>query len=223
MKLSSKISSLAVALAFVTGPAHASIALDANLAAPGVYYGTGNANGHFTVNTTAAGDELGIRAHVYQQNPTSPVGSTYNFALGQIISFDWSINPVSNSLAGITSIFTLTNLATGGTASWDALLVPDNATSSGGEQNSWRLSFGFLNGGPGNIGNISYNANVDSTYNATWTVNGLDGGPQSVSATFVQGNGAAVPEPATWAMLLLGFGVVGAAMRRRHNVRVNFA
>jgi PEP-CTERM motif len=33
----------------------------------------------------------------------------------------------------------------------------------------------------------------------------------------------AVPEPATWAMMLAGFGVVGFAMRRRRDVRVNFA
>lgn len=34
-----------------------------------------------------------------------------------------------------------------------------------------------------------------------------------------------VPEPATWAMMLLGFGAIGAAMRRRQkaSVRVNFA
>ena len=30
---------------------------------------------------------------------------------------------------------------------------------------------------------------------------------------------AAVPEPATWAMMILGFGVVGYAMRRRPNLR----
>lgn len=35
--------------------------------------------------------------------------------------------------------------------------------------------------------------------------------------------GAAVPEPATWAMMLLGFGLVGAAMRRKPTARVRFA
>ena len=37
---------------------------------------------------------------------------------------------------------------------------------------------------------------------------------------------AAIPEPATWAMMLIGFGAVGAAMRRRKavpKVRYNFA
>jgi len=36
---------------------------------------------------------------------------------------------------------------------------------------------------------------------------------------------SAVPEPATWAMMLLGFGMAGLAMRRRSNVRttVNYA
>lgn len=47
----------------------------------------------------------------------------------------------------------------------------------------------------------------------------LTGSVSSASVT------AAVPEPATWAMMLLGFGFVGSAMRRRQRqtVRVNFA
>jgi hypothetical protein len=34
---------------------------------------------------------------------------------------------------------------------------------------------------------------------------------------------AAVPEPATWAMMLAGFGIVGGAMRRRQRTSVSFA
>jgi hypothetical protein len=32
-----------------------------------------------------------------------------------------------------------------------------------------------------------------------------------------------VPEPAAWAMMLAGFGLVGSAMRRRSKVAVTFA
>jgi PEP-CTERM motif len=34
------------------------------------------------------------------------------------------------------------------------------------------------------------------------------------------GNQGAVPEPATWAMMLFGFGLVGSTMRRRTATRV---
>ena len=37
------------------------------------------------------------------------------------------------------------------------------------------------------------------------------------------GVGGAVPEPSTWALLILGFGSIGGAMRRRRNVAVKFA
>ncbi len=33
---------------------------------------------------------------------------------------------------------------------------------------------------------------------------------------------AAVPEPATWGMMILGFGAIGAATRRRRFTRVSF-
>jgi hypothetical protein len=37
------------------------------------------------------------------------------------------------------------------------------------------------------------------------------------SQVFLLGNaaGGGVPEPATWAMMILGFGMIGAALRRR--------
>jgi PEP-CTERM motif len=39
----------------------------------------------------------------------------------------------------------------------------------------------------------------------------------------VQFAGGAVPEPASWALMLSGFGLAGAAMRRRQSVRVTYA
>jgi hypothetical protein len=33
---------------------------------------------------------------------------------------------------------------------------------------------------------------------------------------------ASVPEPATWAMMIVGFGMVGGALRRRQARRVRF-
>ena len=68
---------------------------------------------------------------------------------------------------------------------------------------------------------------------------GLDSTPTSLTLTFNSTNGSAysgsatlavppatvpgVPEPATWAMTLIGFGAMGAAMRRRPRAAVTFA
>lgn len=42
-----------------------------------------------------------------------------------------------------------------------------------------------------------------------------DGRGSSNAQIFATGNVPAVPEPATWAMMLLGFGTIGVGMRRR--------
>ena len=41
----------------------------------------------------------------------------------------------------------------------------------------------------------------------------------STSASVTQGANGAVPEPATWAMMLIGFGAVGVSMRRRKTLQ----
>ena len=41
-------------------------------------------------------------------------------------------------------------------------------------------------------------------------------------ATYVDGEPSAVPEPATWAMMLMGFGLIGHTMRSRRKVAVRF-
>lgn len=52
----------------------------------------------------------------------------------------------------------------------------------------------------------------------------LTGGPSSLSFTGnVTFDAVAVPEPAAWALMLGGFGLVGGAMRRRDRTRVTYA
>ena len=47
-----------------------------------------------------------------------------------------------------------------------------------------------------------------------WSDNAFDSG-LAYAGVFVDGVGVGVPEPASWAMLIAGFGLVGAAARRR--------
>jgi hypothetical protein len=49
------------------------------------------------------------------------------------------------------------------------------------------------------------------------------GGAGKYSLNIAETVNAAVPEPATWAMFIGGFGVMGSAMRRRQRVNVSFA
>ena len=61
----------------------------------------------------------------------------------------------------------------------------------------------------------SFVANIQGSSNAAIFKTGGPGGGGN--------NPGGVPEPATWAMMLLGFGAIGAAMRRRQSMRVKFA
>ncbi len=69
----------------------------------------------------------------------------------------------------------------------------------------------------------SNSANIDHlAWVSTW--GGACGGSfpcgTQVAEAFVSGTTLSVPEPANWAMLIAGFGLVGAAMRRRAMVAV---
>lgn len=72
-----------------------------------------------------------------------------------------------------------------------------------------------------------------STYTYSYTATGsgtlqayiraLGAGSDNVGVVIDDVSLTAVPEPATWAMMIIGFGFIGAAMRRRQTVRVSFA
>ncbi|HEX7944190.1 MAG TPA: PEPxxWA-CTERM sorting domain-containing protein [Phenylobacterium sp.] len=198
-----------VGAAALASSAHATVAYDADLIAPGVIYGTGNENGHFTVDTTD-GVELGVRAHVHKQLATSPAGNLYSFALGDSISIDFSVHAFDfASLAGFTPLLTIHDLANNHIQSFNPGLIPDNAVSGPNAfQNSERLSFGFMDS--------LFNANQNNTFKITLSLAQAGGDLRSVTAVVKQGAGAsgAVPEPAAWALMILGFGGVGVTLRR---------
>ena len=112
--------------------------------------------------------------------------------------------------------------------------------------NPLTANFSFIFGSPFTItstlktfASIGYgdtsNASMDASNSAYWDgFNGvsLNGGQVNFNITSNSGTDwsksfvpkvSAVPEPATWAMMIVGFGLVGGVMRRRRSVRVTYA
>lgn len=109
---------------------------------------------------------------------------------------------------------------------WDGSNVTFWNSSGGNSFNWWVFQnvaspnlYHFFGWNSGNVNDATSAALYDS--NTGGGANGQLVGPVSVSVA--SPSTSAVPEPATWAMMLAGFGLAGAAMRRRQNVRVSFA
>ena len=71
-----------------------------------------------------------------------------------------------------------------------------------------------------------YAQNGDEIFGRFYYSNGVNYASGALNAnhvTIARLGAAAVPEPATWALMLLGFGVIGAAMRGRRRTGVRFA
>ncbi len=174
--------------------------------AVGFHYGVGNDYTPANAAVLTGVSELSLRFHQTGQTaPLSDANGVYSFALGTTpISFDWGITNLAVK-AFQPSLITVTNIGTGQTASYDPFFVGnDNYTGiPNTAQNSARINFGFL------LGN-GFTPNVDSTYRVS-----LTSGNESLSVDAKLGLGAtAVPEPATWAMMIVGVGAIGGATRR---------
>ena len=110
---------------------------------------------------------------------------------------------LTNTLAGLYSI-TLT------TSSPGVDFTSGLLTGLGGPYNLVEIS----DDGTNEFWRLTNPITLDpSTY--TLTINGNNTGAGSLGGSITIRQGVAVPEPATWAMMLIGFGAIGHAMRRR--------
>lgn len=185
----------------------------------GIYYGIGNGNGGWTVDTQN-NLELGLRAHVRYPEPLNVFNLTdnnqYNFTDGNSISpasraswnVDFSINTQMSGLGNdLLSSYAFT-LAMDKDPSlgqdWvyvDPLLIPDNAPSGSTTiaQNSQNVGFFPLL--------FPYGKTIPGTYDFTlsaYDVTGAFVASTSIRVN-VNGGGSAVPEVAsTGALALLG-------------------
>jgi hypothetical protein len=236
----SRNATIAVALGFVAlapGVALASpVLLQDNVplaTPPGVYHGTGNTNVGWTTLTTGNGIELGlaVQTHGVGIGNFLAAPGTANYTVssgpGSLASwnYDYSVNLGSSGLTigdiSKGASLTIFDQTTNTTVSFNPALVADNAglhpngtTVNGSNAQGFAVlsDIGFQNSE--NIGFSGFNPGANDTYVITMTVDGL-----SLSETVT-----AVPEPATWAMMILGFlGVGFMAYRRKGNVSLRLA
>jgi hypothetical protein len=138
------------------------------------------------------------------------VGTPDNVSIPNFVNFDTTTNSAgstspwfdfSNTQTG-SYIFNLTSSTLGATISLEQLL------STGGT-----VLVQQVTGSGRNLELDTGTLMADTTYRFTYTFNTpTNGGTVSGNSSFYL---AAVPEPATWAMMLIGFGGMGMAMRRR--------
>lgn len=108
--------------------------------------------------------------------------------------------------------------------------------SSGGGQTFLEFAFGSrITGAPAaSVVDMAFYVpeplSAGQTYTTTYAGRGIGGGGSfGVSYSYTPGRltitqqAGAVPEPSAWALMIAGFGMAGAAMRRRATARVRFA
>ncbi len=116
------------------------------------------------------------------------------------------------SLSGSALSATATDLLFNFSAPSGEFLLQNPSIGSSGPSYCAQINGCFDFVGPGEAVNTDFTFTFERTAQSG-----------SVVLASTGGTSGAVPEPGTWAMMLAGFGLMGAAMRRRQRVAVRFA
>jgi hypothetical protein len=198
--------------------------------------GNNNAGGPFgAANTNLAGQSYSV---VLSYNPSQFV--TSNFSInscgpnaGTSCSFQFSPTRTLTETLTVNGT-TIVNIATAGSLNLNSA---GNDSVNFSFQNSSGLSFsGQVTDGnalfpnQSNVNNPTFSnftnlAVTNGGFNQSGPNYNLGASPTTLSANFIAASTStsAVPEPTTWAMMIIGFGAIGGTMRRRQKVQVSFA
>lgn len=202
--------SLVAAAAFATAPAMATEIPDGTVSVVGLFNPTVNLTANpntFTASTgltfeiSGTGGFSGVSGLLGTMNGvldfSSSQGTTINQSIGNFFTFNDGTG--HNFQFSVDSVKTVSYSSTIGSSSFALYLLGSTVDT-------------FLN----------YSATPTSL---TLSFNSTGGSAYSASATLAVPPARVpdVPEPATWALTLMGFGAMGAAMRRRPRTSVSFA
>ncbi|WP_375290803.1 PEPxxWA-CTERM sorting domain-containing protein [Qipengyuania sp.] len=202
---------------------------------------SGGANAAITVFTTqgsfnsaVTGAQVDTFNDLFSQNYNSPLNRTVG-AYGYQISAADGLFPGSD--AG--NIFISTNRATnplvfsnftGGVSAIGGFFFGSDISGSPSFASAITLT---VTDNTGSVIEVILNPNTSSFrgFTSTGTITSLSASttqpssgfvwPSADNLTLAQAVAGAVPEPGTWAMMILGFGVLGTAMRRRKGSAAN--
>ena len=191
-----------------------------SLSDPGVYFGSGNFNSGWTVNTSTNSDgstlQIGLEALTRYVGPITPTTNDYSYTPGGYKCFsssttsacsNWdfafSVNTGTDPLSTYNYELTITDDTTSAAYAFNPSLILDNATSGNGFQNSENLGFAGL------VGPLAFNPDAADEYTivlSAFPTSGVNNDP-SVSIDLLPTS--PTPEPSS--LLLLGTGLLGLA------------
>ena len=162
-------------------------------------------------NFTTPGSPFTIGALSFIEGGQNLIGGQAGYGFVRSLLTDNFVRGTTVQIAGLFDLFALNagNFFSAGTADFAV-------TTNLGSYNFAQNVSSAANGGA--LTFVGFRADAGEHFTSVRYSGGF-----ATGATDIQLGNAGVPEPAAWALMIAGFGLVGAAARRRQSVRVAYA